>query len=224
MIGAALMRRRFLGGGGGGGGAVTFGATGGRVEGSGTAVTTTAPSGTNSGKILVLGLHSTTVVTPADPTGWTYVGLGTGWFGDVRVWIWWRLADGGVNDTPSLTLAASERWETEIIRVDGADTTNPVDVAFNSTVPNSGDPSTIGDVTVANDGSLSIIFGGQQSSSDIEMTSPASGYTLITADAFAQSAFFSAYAPLDAGTGGGGTWDWPGVTRPAFNYVVLKPA
>ncbi len=211
-------------GGGGGGAEVTYEATGGRVEGIGTSVTTTAPSGTNSGKILVLGLHSNATDTPDTPTGWTYIGRGTGWFGSVKVWLWWRLADGGANDTPSLTTSTSNPWETEIVRVAGADTTDPVDVAWNSSVPNSSDPITVGDVSVANDGSLAIIFGGQQSYSDFEMTSPASGYTLITADSGAQSGFFSAYAPLDAGAGGGGTWDWPGATRPAFNYVVLKPA
>lgn len=202
---------------------VNYDAIGTVQTGVGTSVSTSPPSGTNDGFILVLVLQTNTVAAPSTPSGWNYIGATSGWFGGVKAYSWWRLGTDGAWDTPTLTLASSQNWQTAMVRVTGANTTAPVDTFYSTGTPNGGDPVTIGDVSVANNGSLSIAFGGQQSSAANAMTSPASGYTVHAGSTALQSSFFVASKEVDAGTTGGGTWDWPGVTRPVIQYIIIKP-
>jgi len=118
-----------------------------------------APSGVVSGDLLLMVINcqfDTVVVTT--PTGWTLHGSRSYHSANGEIYIFWRKADGGGNDTPSVTLATVFEVSAVILRIDGQDDTTPIDVS--DSVYDGSAPITHPDVTATSDDSLAIVAGG----------------------------------------------------------------
>lgn len=99
------------------------------VFGSGSSIVTSAPSGVAVGDLLVLFVSTEHSQANTTPTGWTLAGSASVGSGQIQSVIWWRIADGTADDTPTVSLTLADDHEALLIRLDGQDATTPFDTA-----------------------------------------------------------------------------------------------
>lgn len=97
------------------------------VTGTGTSISTSAPSGVSSGDLLVLTVTVTTSTTITTPTNWNDVDTVADGSATLRTSMFYRVANGGADDTPTVSLGASVTYIAVIARITGA-TSSPFDV------------------------------------------------------------------------------------------------
>ncbi len=216
--------------------AVTYQSVGAESYGTTDTATTAAPSGVAAGDLLLCQLYTrgTTHYTPASPpTGWTLVASqldSATNYGDI--YVYWRIADGSGDDTPSITLSATPTsgWHTRMIRLTGHDSTTPIDATAGANRAGSSDTAEIPTATAARNGSLAICFGGKlASSTDLDQTWP-SGWTEIYDDFRTtdyRSLLAAGYDDIDAGAMSGGQdtagWDSSLSGTVAMLTVIVQP-
>lgn len=97
------------------------------ATGTGTSITTNAPSGVVTGDLLVLSVATVTGTTVTTPTGWTIVDTINDGFNTSRQAMYYRIADSTADDTPTVTLGVSIAYAAFILRIDGQ-AASPLDV------------------------------------------------------------------------------------------------
>lgn len=97
------------------------------ATGIGTSITTNAPSGVTSGDLLILSVGTVSATTVTTPTGWTLIDSLTDGSSLSREAMYFRVADGTADDTPSVTLGTFKDYCAFIVRVTGS-VASPVDV------------------------------------------------------------------------------------------------
>lgn len=120
---------------------VTAGAV---TTGTDTSMETAAPSGVTSGDLLVLVAMVETAVTISTPTGWTSRATGANGNSSVRLRVLERIADGGADDTPTVTAGGGVgNWQTVILRIQGQKVTSPFDTSPAVNTNNTGTTPTL---------------------------------------------------------------------------------
>lgn len=96
------------------------------ASGTGTSITTNAPSGVAVGDLLDLRVAIVTGTPSIDtPSGWTLIASVSDGVG-VRTAAYWRIADGTATDTPTVSITGgSVTYRAYILRITGAGTSQP---------------------------------------------------------------------------------------------------
>lgn len=191
------------------------------ASGSDDSIETTAPAGVVSGDLLVL-FATSGAGNYVTPTGWTQLNSWSTWFGTRHHILYWRIADGGANDTPTISVDTGN-WRAVMYRISGHDPTTPIDTYWNNGGENSTDPYTLNDVTISNDNSLLLLgsdgLGPNEPGPDLTSYGYFKRIELGSTD---PAAFYSGV--FDASTDGGATVDFGNSVRAGNFVVAIAPA
>ena len=121
--------------------------TGTSATGTGTSITTNAPAGVAVGDFLLLCVGVSSATTISTPTGWTDISTVASAGSEARVSMFYRIATGGADDTPTVSLGASVAYGADITRIDGQHS-SPIDT-FNTNSQTSGSAPSLPNVTTA---------------------------------------------------------------------------
>ena len=189
------------------------------ASGTGTSASASDP-GQTDGKLLVAVVRHVTGSSPS-ASGWTYRGQVTGWFGTFAVSILTRTGDGSATDYAAITVPSGD-WNLALVRVENGDLNNPIASIDSGGFGNVNEPVVVPDGTVDFDGSLAIVGMGSSYYDGASLVSGPDGHTTRATES--QDSFLVSTAEVQAGTGGGGTWDFDSMPRVAANLVVINPA
>lgn len=187
-----------------------------------------APAGVVSGDLLVLGVmtdmsgFSTTDRLPS-VTGWTKVGTHENANNvNFQQHVFWRKADGTADDTPTVTATESlGSIQAGIIRIDGQHATAPLDDIVQG--HDDSRPIAVGDLTVAEDGSLAVAVVSSYLTDDGDCTGPV-GYTQRSVNGSGEDTLSILTADIDSGTGGGGDFTFASGLRYCYHLISFSPA
>lgn len=97
------------------------------AAGIGTSFSTNAPSGVSTGDMLILSVGTSVATSITTPTGWTLIDAVSEGFGTCRQALYYRVADGTSDDTPTVSITSPNDYCAFIVRITGA-ASSPVDV------------------------------------------------------------------------------------------------
>jgi hypothetical protein len=174
-------------------------AVGSVASGTGTSISTNAPSGVAAGDRLLLAVAVKTKLQADTPSGWTlthYVESGTN---TVGLTVFRRVADGTAADTPTVALSSSLDYTAIICRLSAGafDVGNTTLSAFASSLA-------LPTATVAANGSFGLYLAAHSSASAQVFTWP-SGWTKHSDNFGSGGTIGVAHRTLDAGTSPSGT-------------------
>lgn len=148
------------------------------ASGTGTTITTNAPSGVSSGNLLILTVSAASAASVTTPSGWTQshnaADPATSF---VRCAIYHRIADGTGSDTPSVTLGSSVAYVAYILRF-----TDPAGSPYSTSTSNGGNATSTG--SMAPFGSLSggVVLVALNTVTGTGQTSDPTNWTLRASD------------------------------------------
>lgn len=126
------------------------------ATGTDTSAETNAPSGVTAGDLLVLTVLVEGAVTITTPSNWTARPTVADGFGGHRLAVFERIATGGGDDTPTVTVGAGiGNWQTCILRIEGQKASSPFDTS-NTASATSGTSAALPSITTAEDAELLI--------------------------------------------------------------------
>lgn len=193
------------------------------ATGNGNSIATNAPSGVVSGDLLLLCITLETATTITTPSNWTQVrnlvAAGNQW----RIAMYRRTADGGSDDTPTVSLGATVDYKATILRIDGQHATpiDDSDEAADDTIDGSIDHPSV-DVTDAN--SLGILFSFHANTTVSVSSYPDAGWNPVFAVSGNAHNAFCAQKTLASGATGTGTITYSASNRKALIIAVVRPA
>lgn len=122
-----------------------------------------------SGEVLIATIHcrlgSLTIASP--PAGWNLITNGNSGY---SFWSYWKLAAGGETGSVSFTGSGSSVNATAMVRVAGADTTSPIDIAAPFVTPSTFSTITFPDVTTLGPDRLIIAWCGHSTNASTVST------------------------------------------------------
>jgi hypothetical protein len=205
--------------------AVTYQSISAVAHGSGGTATTNAPSGVSVGDLLLLFLGTQTSAASTTPGSgtWAIAKAKTG-VSQAQVEVFWKIADGTADDTPSITLNGSNDWQTYIVRCTGHHATVPI----GDSDSNNGTGTTVAvtPITVSDAGSLVFLCTQTVLTSDTISSFP-SGYTsMITTALTGRGAFGIARQAFSVGDTPAGniTYAGTGSQKSNLSFEVVPAA
>jgi len=158
------------------------------------------------------------------PSGWSVAVNATVWFGSLRGCLFYRTADGGSDDTPTVTVG-SGTWITVIIRANGQHATPLGNTTSNNGSDPVGDPYTLSDIVIADNGTLLVAASGSNFSSGTAVADlSADGYTVRATSSPSGNDFAIWTGEFNASTDGGTSIDFTGGIRGAAVLAAFIPA
>lgn len=153
-------------------------ATGAAAQGTGTSIVTNAPAGVQIGDLLILAISMNGDRTVTTPTGWTLISsVPSSAGGAFELATYWRIATGGADDTPTVTVNLSSTYTAYIVAYVNPHAT-PFDEKADTAQSSVDTTFEIGSVTVDNDDSMCLIIVASNTSS----VSTPTGYTARVTD------------------------------------------
>ena len=141
---------------------VTLESQGAIAAGTGQTVTPSSPAGVTPGSLLVLMMAVRDATYPGPSTGWTLVRISA----NSTDCMWYRIADGGANDNPVITLSQDPAWGwfAQMLRCEGHDPSSPLYVSRYTEPPWTASSISLPSLTAPSDGSLMIGMAGAMGS------------------------------------------------------------
>lgn len=194
---------------------------GSEVAGSGTSISTSAPSGVVSGDLLLLAVCVGTSQTITTPTGWTQRANVQNGFGHFRLGVYERIADGSGSDTPTVTVSSGP-YAARIARADGQAASTPFDEAQTSSQNSTDATWEISSATADENDSCAFIFIGSSGASIGANPTWPTGYVQAFGGSAATVSVAMAFKQVAAGATGALAVTSAGGNRYAAAHLIYK--